>query len=216
MERRSTQPLDGTAVAAMQQFIDNTFAFIAAQIREAAGNAPVIYAPGNIDTYGVGLGPDVTFLTHNAGTVYSQFLNGSPDQQTFLSTFTLDGYYSVQPLGTKLCVIVLNSNSFVGIAPSFTDAAAELTWLNSQLAAAQSAGQKVWILMHVPPGANAQGIAPKAPTPAAMSSATTVSTMWDLDIQATFLAQDLGEYPRLGHTHDGWVHPHGTNLRLLL
>ena len=196
---------DGTAVAAMQQFIDNTFAFIAAQIREAAGNAPVIYAPGNIDTYGVGLGPDVTFLTHNAGTVYSQFLNGSPDQQTFLSTFTLDGYYSVQPLGTKLCVIVLNSNSFVGIAPSFTDAAAELTWLNSQLAAAQSAGQKVWILMHVPPGANAQGIAPKAPTPSDVND-TTVSMMWDSDIQATFLTT-LGKYPGLatlmlaGHTH---------------
>lgn len=196
---------DGTAVAAMQQFIDKTFAFIAGQIRAAAGNAPVIYAPGNIDTYGVGLGPDGTFLTHNAGTVYSQFLNGGPDQPAFLSTFTLDGYYSVQPLGTKLCVIVLNTNSFVGIAPSFTGAAAELAWLDSQLASAQSAGQKVWILMHVPPGANAQGIVPKAATPSEVNDST-VSMMWDSNTQATFL-KTLGEYPGLvalllaGHTH---------------
>jgi len=56
------------AVAAMiPPFIDKTFSFVAAQIRAAAGDAPVIYVPGNIDTYGPGLGPDSTFLTNNGG-----------------------------------------------------------------------------------------------------------------------------------------------------
>lgn len=196
---------DATAVAAMQQFVDKTLAFVAGQIRAAAGNAPVVYAPGNIDTYGVGLGPDSTFLTHNAGTVYSQFLNSTTDQQAFLNTFTFDGYYSVQPLGTKLRIIVMNTNSFVRIAPSFTDADAELTWLSSQLASAQSAGQKVWILMHVPPGADAQSTSSKATRPSDVDE-NTASMMWDSTIQDTFL-NTLRGYPGLvtlmlaGHTH---------------
>jgi len=196
---------NGPAIAAMQQFVDKTFAFIAGQIRAAVGNATVIYVPGNIDTYGVGLGPDSTFLTHNAGTVYSQLLDGGLDQQTFLSTFTFDGYYSVQPLGSKLLVIGLNSNSFVAGVPSNSAANAELAWLNSQLAAAQGAGQKVWILMHVPPGANAQSIAMKAPLPGDVNEST-ASMMWDPSLQATFI-QTLAKYPGLvtlmlaGHTH---------------
>lgn len=194
---------DPTAVAAMQQFIDKTFAFVAAQIRASAGNAPVLYVPGNIDTYGPGLGPDSTFLTNNAAAVYNQLLNGSVDQQTFLSTFTSDGYYSAQPLGSRLRVIGLNTNSFVAIAPSSSQAGTELVWLDSQLAAARAAGQKVWILMHVPPGANAQGMASDAP---GQLDESDVSMNWDADTQSTFM-RTLARYPGVvtlmlaGHTH---------------
>jgi sphingomyelin phosphodiesterase acid-like 3 len=197
-------PLPPTAAATMQQFIDKTFAFVAAQIRASAGNAPVIYVPGNIDTYQViGMGPDSNFLANNAATVYSQFLQGSVDQQTFLSTFASDGYYSAEPLGSQLRVIELNSNSFVTTAPSSTEAATELGWLNSQLASAQSAGQKVWILMHVPPGANSQGMA--GDIPGQLDDAT-VSMNWDPNFQATFMTT-LEKYSGVvtlmlaGHTH---------------
>jgi sphingomyelin phosphodiesterase acid-like 3 len=197
-------PLPQAETAAMQQFIDKTFAFVAAQIRAAVGNAPVIYVPGNIDTYQVaGMGPDSNFLTNNAGTVYNQFLNGSVDQQTFLSTFTSDGYYSAEPLGPQLRVIGLNSNSFVTAAPSSTEAATELGWLNSQLASAQAAGQKVWILMHVPPGANSQAMA--ADTPGQLGE-DNVSMNWNMSVQATFMTT-LEKYSSevtlilAGHTH---------------
>ncbi len=196
---------DAAAVAAMEKFVDKTFAFVAGEIRAAVGDVPVIYAPGNIDTYGPGLGPDSTFLTNNAETVYSQLLNSISEHQTFLNAFTQDGYYSVQLLGSKLLVVVLNSNSFVGIAPSITDADAELTWLDSQLSAAKSAGQKVWILMHVPPGANAQLIAQTAAVPSDVDE-DTASMMWDEKVQEGFL-QTLGRYPGrvtlmlAGHTH---------------
>lgn len=196
---------DATATAAMQQFVDKTFAFVALQIRAALGDAPVIYAPGNIDTYGIGLGPDSTFLTDNAETIYTQFLNSASNQSTFLNTFTLDGYYSVQPFGAKLLVIVLNTNSFFTGSPSASDASGELAWLNSQLAAAQAAGQQVWILMHVPPGANAQGIAQQAATPNDVDE-NTVSMMWDQTLQSAFM-QTLAQYHGLvtmllaGHTH---------------
>jgi len=196
--------LPSTAVPAMEQFIDKTFSFVAAQIRAAVGDAPVIYVPGNIDTYqAAGMGPDSNFLTNNAGTVYNQFLNGIVNQQTFWSTFTSDGYYSAEPLGPQLRVIGLNSNSFVKTAPSSTEAATELGWLNSQLASAQSTGQKVWILMHVPPGANSQGMA--GDTSGQLDDAT-VSMNWDPDIQTTFmktLEKYSGEVTLMlaGHTH---------------
>ncbi len=194
---------DPTAIAAMQQFVDKTFAFVAAQIRESAGNAPVIYAPGNIDTYGPGLGPDSTFLTNNSAAVYNQFLNASVDQQTFLGTFTNGGYYSGQPVGSKLLVIGLNTNSFVATSPSITQAPAELAWLDSQLASAQASGQKAWILMHVPPGAFTQGMA--GDTPGQLDDGN-VSMNWDANYQSTFL-QTLSKYPGVvtmmlaGHTH---------------
>jgi hypothetical protein len=99
----------------------------------------------------------------------------------------------------------MNTNSFVSVAPSFSHAAAELAWLNSQLASAQKAGQKVWILMHVPPGADAQGTSSKAPISSDVDDST-VSMMWDSNTQDAFL-KILGNYPHLltltlaGHTH---------------
>lgn len=201
----ATSPDPTTVGQAMDQFINNTFTFVATQIRAAVGNVPVIYVPGNIDTYLGGYGPDTTFLTNNAPTVYSQFLNSSVDQPTFLSTFTLDGYYSVEPLGSKLLVIGLNSNSFVANVPSSGAASAELSWLDAQLSSAQTAGQKVWILMHVPLGANSQSIAQVAATPSDVDSSD-VSMMWDPNIQTTFV-DTLAKYPGVvtlmlaGHTH---------------
>ncbi len=197
------------AVTALQQFIDKTVAFVAQQLRAAADNAPVMFAVGNIDTYDpAGLGPDTNFLMNNAPTFYTQFLGNSVDQQAFTTTFTSGGYYSAQPLGSNLMVIGLNTNSFVDGTPTSAGANAELDWLNFQLAAAKAAGQKVWILMHVPPGANSQSTAQnavKAGTPSEVSEQTT-AMMWDPGIQEVFL-QTLENYPGMvtlmlaGHTH---------------
>jgi len=206
LNNTTTANCAATQTAAIQQFITNTFTFVATQTRENVGSTvPVIYAPGNIDAYSGGAGPDTTFLTLNEPAVYSQFLNSSVNEQIFKSTFTADGYYSVAPLGSKLLVIALNSNSFVAKVPSSTAATPELTWLDSQLAAAQAAGQKVWILMHVPPGANSQGIAQVAATPSDVD-ASDVSMMWDQTVQSTFVST-LAKYPGVvtmmlaGHTH---------------
>jgi sphingomyelin phosphodiesterase acid-like 3 len=201
-------PLNPAGTLAMQQFMDKTFAFVAGQIRAAVGNTPVIYVVGNIDTYGVGYGPDTTFLGDNAGTVYTQFLNGGTDQPTFLGTFDTGGYYSAQLLGSKLLVIGLNTNSFFDQSPTHSDANAELAWLGTQLSAAQAAGQHAWILMHVPPGANSQGTAQAAATvgtPGYIDDETT-SMMWDPTDQTMFI-QTLEQYPGVvtlllaGHTH---------------
>ncbi len=159
----STQIPTPQQVAAMQAFTDKTVAFITAQIRASIGNVPVMFAVGNIDSY-TGYGPDSVFLSNTAQTFYTQFVKGTVDQQTFLSTFTSGGYYAAQPMGS-LTVIGLNTNPFALGVPGDNDGAVatELAWLGSTLASAQAAGRKVWLLMHVPPG-QIQSQPPQAPS----------------------------------------------------
>ena len=206
----ATCTLNAAGTAAMQQFIDKTVAFVSMQIRAAVGNVPVLFVPGNIDTYSVyGAGPDASFLADNASTFYTQLLNGSADQATFQNTFTTIGSYSAQPLGSNLLVIALDSNPFAVATPAPPlNAYAELTWLDSQLAAAQSANQKVWLIMHVPPGANTTEtaqVSAKAGTPS-QTSDSEVAMMWQPQFQTEFM-QILAKYPGLiamavtGHTH---------------
>ncbi|MGB2635875.1 MAG: hypothetical protein WAM58_18240 [Candidatus Acidiferrum sp.] len=204
-------PPDPTAVAAMQAFTDKTVAFVAAQIRANIGNIPALFAVGNIDSY-TGEGPDSVFLSNNAETFYTQFLGGTADQTTFLSTFKAGGYYSAAPLGTKLLVIGLNTNPFSplvqgNIPPNNNDAPvdAELTWLDSTLASAKASGQHVWLLMHVPPGAVTVTTASNADSNGHITVAT-ASMMWEQNYQESFLTI-LSKYPGLitltlaAHTH---------------
>jgi sphingomyelin phosphodiesterase acid-like 3 len=202
--------LDAAGTAAMQSFLDKTLAFVSMQIRDNVGNVPVIFVPGNIDTYSVyGTGPDAQFLADNASTYYTQLLDGSTDQASFQSTFTTLGSYAAQPLGSQLRVIALDSNPFAQ-SPYLPplDPYAELTWLDSQLAAAQTADQKVWLIMHVPPGANTTETAQYAAKGAAPSPGTDdeAAMMWQPQYQAEFM-QIISKYPGLiamgitGHTH---------------
>jgi sphingomyelin phosphodiesterase acid-like 3 len=202
--------LNAAGTVAMQSFLDKTVAFVSMQIRASVGNVPVIFVPGNIDTYSVyGTGPDAQFLADNASTYYTQLLNSSVNQTSFQSTFTTLGSYSAQPLGSRLLILALDSNPFAQ-SPYLPplDPYAELTWLDAQLAAAQSAGQKVWLIMHVPPGVNttataqyaAKGVAPNPKTD------DEAAMMWQPQYQMQFL-QILSKYPGLmamgitGHTH---------------
>ena len=202
--------LDAAGKVAMQGFLDQAMAYVALQIRATVGKVPVIFVPGNIDTYSVfGTGPDTTFLSDNANMYYTQLLNGSTDRASFDKTFTALGSYSAQPLGSQLLIVAFNSNPFSEspyVPP--LDPYAELTWLDSQLAAAQSAGQKVWLIMHVPPGANTTATAQnaaKAGTPDKTTDAES-AMMWEPQYQLEFM-QILARYPGLismgitGHTH---------------
>jgi sphingomyelin phosphodiesterase acid-like 3 len=197
------------AVAAMQTFTDNTLTFVASEIRAAADNIPVVFAIGNIDSY-TGYGPDATFLANNAQTFYQQILNSSVDEASFMNTFTSGGYYSAQPLGSGLLVLGLNTNPFANGVPGNNQPAvtAEATWLGTELAAAQAARQKVWLLMHVPPGPDmltTASNAAKAGTPGQITPETAAMMMVP-NYQASFL-QPLEQYSSVitlilgAHTH---------------
>ena len=200
----TSNPRDDADVAAMKAFIDKTVAFFMGQVRSSVGDIPVMFAVGNSDSY-TGLGPDSSFLANTAELYYTQFLNGLVDHQTFLNTFTSGGYYSAEMPGTNLMVIGLNTFEF---SPYFGNAnssavTAELAWLDTTLASAQTRGKKVWLLMHVPPGADKYSTAQSVD---ANGHITTATMMWNQDYQTSFL-QILSKYPGLitqmltAHTH---------------
>jgi hypothetical protein len=211
-------PRNAADIAAMKAFTDKAVAFFTDQVRAAVGNIPVMFAVGNGDSYsGYGpnavdssLSPDNSFLVNTAELFFTKFLNGTADHQTFLSTFTIGGYYCAEPAGTNLMVIGLNTIMFsplVSPAPGANDAiaAAQLDWLGSRLGAAKVAGKKVWLLMHAPPGADVATTARPANV-GANGHIATATMMWEPAYQARFL-QIISNYPGVvsltlaGHTH---------------
>ncbi|MGO9015440.1 MAG: metallophosphoesterase [Dissulfurispiraceae bacterium] len=191
------------ATAALEAFTDKAVSFFTSQVRAALGNVPVLFAVGNLDSY-TGWGPDSAFLSSNAGNFYTNFLNGITDQPTFNSTFTAGGYYTCRPLGKNLVVIGINTILLANGVPVDNSAAVatEIAWLDSQLAAAQAAGQQVWLLMHVPPGAVvAATVANGLPV-----TATSASMMLVPNYQSNLMTT-LQKYPGLisltlgAHTH---------------
>ncbi|MCX5977230.1 MAG: DUF3089 domain-containing protein, partial [Coprothermobacterota bacterium] len=218
-------PRTPTEVAAMKAFIDKTAAFVMGQVRASVGNIPVMFAVGNSDSYsGYGptspdsdFSPSSTFLPDTAELFYTKFLNSTPDHQEFLSSFTSAGYYSVEPAGTNLMVIGLNTIVFSPGVPGDNDGIVntELAWLDSKLASAKSDGKKVWLLMHAPPGADIGTTAESVESTGQIASA---AMMWKPAYQTSFL-QVLAKYPGLitlmlaGHTHmDEYRIPSSSNV----
>jgi hypothetical protein len=198
---------DRVAVAAMETFADNTVTFFMDQVRSSVGNLPVMFAIGNSDSYS-GVLPEPSFLSHTAELYYSKFLNGVTDRQMFLDTFKKGGYYSVELPGTNLMVISLNTVfcTLPGNAQILDD---ELAWLNVKLASAESAGKKVWLLMHVPPGADITQTANLADSISGhIDSLANAKMMWQqqYNFQAGFL-KTLSNHPGVvtmtlaAHTH---------------
>ena len=193
---------------AMEAFANKTATFLMQQVRASVGNIPVMFVVGNSDSY-IGLGPDNTFLAATVEPYYTNFVKGSAaDYPAFFNTFTSGGYYSAEPLGPNLKVIALNTTSFAPPYPGFpnTDSAvyAELGWLDATLASAQTAGQKVWLLMHIPPGADT--VTSSTNFAKGPLTATTAAMMWVPEYQESFL-QILAKYPGVialtlaAHTH---------------
>ena len=198
-----------TDPAVIQQFSTNTASFVTEQIRSAVGKTPVFFAVGNCDSY-TGYGPDSVFLSKTADFYYSNMLNSSGDHQAFLASFQTGGYYSVEPAGTNVMVIGLNTIAF---SPSVQNADgseinaaavdAQLAWFDTRLAAAKAANRKVWLLMHAPPGADEGTTAKSVQANGHLPSST---MMWEPNYQASFM-QILSKYPGLismtlaGHTH---------------
>lgn len=207
----TTSPRDSSDVAAMKAFTDKTVAFFMQQVRAAAGNTPVLFTLGNLDSY-TGLGPDSSFLANSAELYYSQFLSGTVDHQTFLDSFKGGGYYAAEPAGMNLIVVGLNtfefspSNAFFTTATTGPAVAAELAWLDTTLALAQSKGKKVWLLMHVPPGVDKYSTAQAVDSNGRIPDVNAVTLLWDQGYQTDFL-RILAKYPGLvnqafvAHTH---------------
>ena len=192
---------------AMKSFLYKTVTFFASAARAYLGNIPVMFEIGNNDAYegDFKIEPDSQFLSDTAEPFYTLFLNGTADHDAFLATYEAGGYYSAQPLGTNLVVIALNSIFFSPDAATNTESAAtaELDWFASTLASAASSGQKVWLLTHIPLGANIHANKDLIDASGHLADA---KMMWEPDFQTRFL-NVLSAYSNTvtmiftGHTH---------------
>jgi 3',5'-cyclic AMP phosphodiesterase CpdA len=184
-------------------FVDKTLAFVLQQIRAAVGAIPVYFALGNCDSY-TGHGPNNTFLENNARSLYSLGLNGTGNQQDVIGSITNGGYYAVEPAGMNLMIIALNT---IALSPSVTAdstmIAAQFKWLDAKLAAANTTGKKVWLLMHAPPGVDEATTGEPGNDNGEIATAT---MMWVSANQTKFLGI-IQKYPGViamslaGHTH---------------
>lgn len=194
---------DSQDVAAMQAFASKTLTFFTQLVKSYIGNIPVMFVLGNADSY-TGLAPDSAYFSNTAEIYYSNWIGATADHQAFLNTYEEGGYYSAEPIA-GVVVVALNTVALSTLVLENNDSQVqtELTWLDSTLAAAQQAGQKVWLLTHVPPGAYLGATANTLDSNGRLSSA---SMMLKPDYQDSLL-QILSKYTDVvtlmfaGHTH---------------
>ncbi len=211
-EKTKGNPLNPADAAAMKAFLRKTLAFAMRQVRASAGNIPVMFVLGNSDSYSDIEPPDSSFFSDTAELYYAEFVSGSADHQTFITDFTKGGYYAAEPAGMNVMVIGLNTYEF---SPLFKDkyaeaVSAQLNWLDLTLASARARGKKVWLLMHVPPGADKSSTAKSVDAGGHISAAT---MMWNQTYQESFL-QVLSKYPGL-ITHTLTAHTHMDEYRIM-
>lgn len=150
--------------AAYRAFVRKTALFVLTQLETAYPKVPLVTAIGNNDSEcdDYALTPDGDLLKATAGQVASAAgLAGNAD---VIRDWQAGGNFdSPHPLVANTRILSFNS---VGLSAKYANkcgarghdgdlARASLAWLHEHLAAAHAAGQKVWIVTHIPPGMNA-------------------------------------------------------------
>jgi sphingomyelin phosphodiesterase acid-like 3 len=157
---RYAKVFPGAAPGDYEAFVVKTISFVVGQLRAAFPAMPVYVALGNNDS-GCGdykLDASGSFLT-GAGKAIAAALPAS-QRLDALKEFGAGGYYSVRMAApmrrTRLIVVndLLMSGKYTtcGDKKDPAPAEAEIAWLKQQLTEAQAAGERVWVMGHIPPG----------------------------------------------------------------
>jgi sphingomyelin phosphodiesterase acid-like 3 len=141
-------------------FVLKTLAFVARELRTTFPGMPVYTALGNNDSNcgDYQLDANSSFLAA-AGKLLTEDLSEA-DRQLAAKEFAAGGYYSVKmaaPMrNTRLIVLndVFLSGKYraCGGQPDPTAANDEMEWMKHQLIQARQAGERVWVVGHIPPG----------------------------------------------------------------
>ena len=144
-----------------RQFTMKAVGLLVAELRQRFPGVPILPALGNEDSFckDYGLEPGGEFLRDFA-QVWGPLLHFPADQQqAFERTFARGGYYEVPlPRTPGHRLVVLNSVFFsteyfdACQQPHQQPSGEQLAWLAQRLRAAEQANQRVWLLMHIPPG----------------------------------------------------------------
>lgn len=153
--------------AAYRAFTGQVMRFLTMRVGQAFPRTPVFSVLGNDDSecgdYQVTpVSPFLAMLSDVWAPLVFQSDNpesGAASRREFSETVSRGGYYSVRlPALSKHRLVVLNT---VFCAPQYRNACGDPTatpahdqfrWLDKVLSAAERQGERVWLLMHLPPG----------------------------------------------------------------
>jgi sphingomyelin phosphodiesterase acid-like 3 len=147
---------------AYQNFTAKTVEFLAREIRKHFPDAPILPALGNEDAYcgDYEVQPDGPFLEMFA-RAWLDLPGPIVDKGAFAANFARGGHYSVRiPPLFRHRIIVVNSVFFSDQYENSCGSKLEnpgkdeIAWLAASLDEASRAGEKVWLMMHIPVGIN--------------------------------------------------------------
>ena len=144
-----------------EEFIKKTVSFVVIMFDNYFPRVPVYVSLGNNDSYKGNyiIEPGGKFLKDTMRIISEKWLEKESNRESFAETYPVGGYYTVLPPNSgNTRVISLNSIFFHSRhEKKYNDckwAFDQLDWLRKQLEAAKEKNEKVWLLMHSPPGAD--------------------------------------------------------------
>jgi sphingomyelin phosphodiesterase acid-like 3 len=192
-----------TSTASLVAFIDKTNQFVAQRIADAFPNAEVLPTLGNNDSVcGDYMSQPGSAFLHSFAEAWQPLVNRRGSAPDFVKTFSQAGHYSAYAPTLGVRVVVLNdvylsarySNSCG--SPADHPGRDALAWLEGVLTDSRSRGERVWLLTHVPIGADVFATL-KVDTLVNMLEPTQASTL--ISILRRF--GSTVRYGVYGHTH---------------
>lgn len=142
---------------AYRDFVMKTLTFFTAKVSAVFPGVPVFFTLGNNDAFAgdYQLIDGGAFLQRTAELFLTSWLNAVAEPAEFLATYSAHGNYSLRlPTLEKTRLIALNSVFFSprhqgdDLDATLRD---QLDWFEGELARASAAGERVWLLTHIPP-----------------------------------------------------------------
>jgi sphingomyelin phosphodiesterase acid-like 3 len=151
-----------TSDAAYKKFVVKTLSFISWQFQHYYPTTPVFFALGNNDAYDdykIAPPPSDTFLSDTKGIFFYYYMKGDPTTKAaFDGTYGHGGNYSVRPASSKANRIIALNDIFFSKRNTYPNEGwRQLQWLESELASAKKNDEKVWLMLHIPPGIDVRG-----------------------------------------------------------
>lgn len=151
-----------TSQAGLESFVQKTVTFFANEVDTRFPDATVLTAIGNNDSV---LGdyqssPGDPYLSLTGSILGEAFFNNDADRTAFTTGYCSGGYYAVEPEGANgVKYIVLNDIFGSPYSEATAAGQAELVWFASELAESEQNGQNVWVVGHIPVGADSYSVA---------------------------------------------------------
>lgn len=159
--------LNNNKTDGVKEFINKTLTFFTILFEKSFPGVPVYFCLGNNDCYEGDylIVPEGQFLK-NSASIFSVFFKNSDNKKIFTETYPTGGYYTIVPRGNPNTRIISLNNIFFSPKHKsdfnkYNPSDRELQWFEEQLKAAKEKSEKVWVLLHMPPGADVYGIIKK-------------------------------------------------------